>query len=485
MNKNITINYEQFKNLINKDHKIINIFKNVINETISSPKLDFNKKIDRHGNEYSIIKKDSKVYQSKYWFYPDGYNSNPQDFFIQSNYCFDINTASILALYKCGGIHAYRIIHDIKLLILNQKLVNKIIKKFIDPLIRKSIKHESFYQYIKIYLKLEMKIESSLDLKEVKNIKSNEISGDFCTSTFLSFISHILGYQGILYTKKGGIYDLSKNGFKILINDKNIFKRDVNNKYDWINWGINEYILPIEEFNLNTVYNNVGFNVYNFYRSNLQYSIKVSEEYDFGTLNVNKLVSINKLYDKDHCIKAIIIFIKTHKLKFICIQDILYKDVKTFNKFVMAENLYSSIGDFEKHNFTDNDLCNIVVSTSKLIIIDISLFIDSRQYFVVFKHPNFRNITFVNTKLNNIKQLRQLTDNNSNYILGNFDIIKGTSEYKYLQSIGYALNNDQIFGTNVDNTQTDYILSKLPKVLTSVVAINYKYSNHKSVIAKI
>ena len=485
MNKNIAINYEQFKKLINKDHKIISIFKNVINETISSSELDFKKKVDSHDYEYSIINEGSKLYQSKYWFYPERYDSNPKDFYIQSNYCFDINTASILALYKCGGIHAYRTLHDIKLLILNKKFINKIIKKFINPLLRKSDSYESFYNYIKIYLKLEIGIESSLDLKEIENIKSNEINGDFCTSTFLSFISHILGYQGILYTKKSGIYDLSKNGFKILINDKNILKRDTQNKYDWTNWGINEYILPIEEFNLNTAYNDIGFDVYNFYRTSLQPSIKTSDCYDFGTLNVNKLMSINKLHSKDDCMRALILFIKNHKLHFICIQDILYKDVKIFNKFVIAESMYSSIGDFEKVNFTDNDLCNIVISTSKLIIINMSLFTNSIQYFIVFKHPNFQNKTFVNTKINNIRQLRELKELNGDYILGTLDIIKGTSEYKYLQSIGYALNNEQIYGTNVDNTQTDYILSKLPKVLTSVIPINYKYSDHKAVIAKI
>ena len=478
MNSNFNINYECFFRLIDNKHKINDIFKNVINNNLNREPLQYKIKTDKMGCKYMVINQNSKLYKVEDWFY-----KTADQFFIQNNYVFDINTASLISLYKCTGVFAYRLKSDIKLLILDKELVEYIITNFINKL--KGSSSIYFYNYMKSYLRIELGIEDSKDKNMVKNITSNELPGDYCTGLFLSFISHILGYQGVIYTKLTGIYKLSNNGFKILINDMNILERDKSNKYDWTNWGIKDYILPQEEFVLNPIYNNAGFKAYEFYKSSLNPNIKITEEYDFGTININKLISINNNHNKDRCMRGLINFINKHKLKFLCVQDLLYEDIDIFTKFIIAENLYSTVGDFERHNFKDNDLCNVIISSSKLLIINISKFLNSNQYYIIFKHPNYNKKTFINTKLDNINQLNELNKYNANYIIGNINIVNGTDSYSKLQSMNYALNNDNIFGTNIDNLQTTYILSKLPKVTKSVVPINYKYSDHKSLICKV
>ena len=49
----------------------------------------------------------------------------------------------------------------------------------------------------------------------------------------------------------------------------------------------------------------------------------------------------------------------------------------------------------------------------------------------------------------------------------------------------YALNNLNIDSTTPFNTQTDYILTKIPRILTDCMAANYKYSDHKLVLGKL
>ena len=210
-------------------------------------------------------------------------------------------------------------------------------------------------------------------------------------------------------------------------------------------------------------------------------------------MNINSLRSINKLYDKDRCIKELLRFIKTHKLKFLCIQDLLYKDASMFNKIINTEGLYCSLGDFERQYFKDTDLCNVVISTSNIIILNNKLLPGGKQHFITFKHPNYTKVIFLNTKLiesdsnSNLKleQLTRITETNSNYIFGSLYICKGAPLYTFLKSSNYALNNTEIYGTTIGNTQVDYILSKLPNILSSTITINYRYSDHKAIIGKI
>lgn len=489
MNKTIDVNYEALEKVIDKNSRINLIFKNIINKKTNFLLPEPDHKVKR-GYKYDKIKGGTKVYIPKQWFYPiDHTINNPP------HYCHDIYTASVFALYYCGGIHAYTLIKDIKLLILDTDAVIKIIKDILDPLIsnkgnltKGSI---TYYRYIKLYLKQEFEMLTPTERIELQRITSDDVIGNYPTDNFLSTVTKILRFDGVMCIKRRGIYQLVQNGLKMILNSSEWLRRHPTNKYDWTNWGLDNYIVPITEFELNVKYfgkKNIGFSAYNFYRNSTP-SIKITEEYDFGTLNINQLISINKAHTKDDCMKVLIDFIKIHGLKFISLQDVRYGDTKTFNKFIETEGMYSSVGDFERQYFKDDDVCNVVVSTSKIVILNNELLPgEGKKHFILFRHPNYNNISFVNTQLSKgkdrIKQLNRLKEVSADYIMGNLNIIKGSYEYDTLQSLGYALNNDRIYGTTLNDIQVDYILSKLPNILESVVTINYNYSDHKVLIGK-
>lgn len=477
------INYEKFMNIIPQDKKIREVMTKIINSKASNKKLEFSKHISDNGYEFTVFKKDSKIYSCEHWFYPPDYKLHEDNFSVYPYKFYDINTTALLSLYSCGSINAYKIRKDIRVLFVDKSFINKVIDKILNPLINnKNTKHKKYYEYVKLFLQ-----------DKEKDIKSNEIKGDSWTVYFLSYISKILKFDGLLYLNNGGLYNNIENNMKIVLNRKSLFVRDGENKYDWMGWNIDTYILPIHDFVLNVRHflsKNTGFKAYDFYRESLQASIKITEEYDFCTLNINNLISINKLYDKDRCMKELINFIKLHKLKFMCLQDIKYKDTRMFNKFIAAENMYTSVGDFEKQYFKDEDLCNIIVSTSNIIILNNGILPSGKEHFILFKHPNYKKKTFLNTKLTEkpefkTEQLNTIAKTKADYIMGTLNIIKGTTEYITLKDIGYALNSDQVYGTTIDNIQTDYILSKIPKVMKSVVTVNYKFSDHKSLLGKI
>ena len=490
MSKIININYEALEKVINRDSKINSIFKNIINKNIDISSLELTEKT-RNGYRYNKIKEGSKVYLPRQWFYPIDHTLDTPSY-----YCFDIYTASVFALYYCGGVHAYTMTQNVRLLILDKETVIKIIKDILNPLIRNknnSTKGSiTYYRYMKLYLKQEFEMLGYTELQELEKITSDEVGGNYPTNYFLSLVANKLDFDGVIYVKRRGIYELVKSGLKMFLNSSKLIRRQPTNKYDWTNWGLDNYIVPITEFELNVEHfgkKDIGFNAYNFYRNSTLPSIKITDEYDFGTLNINQLISINKIHTKDDCMKALINFFKIHKLKFICLQEVRYGDAATFNKFIEAEGLYSSVGDFEKLHFKQDDVCNIVVSTSKLIILNNELLPgEDKKHFILFRHPNYSNKSFVNTQLskgdNKIKQLNRLKEVSTDYILGNLNIVKGSDDYSTLQALGFALNNDNIYGTTLDGIQTDYILSKLPSVLQSVVTVNYKYSDHKALIGK-
>ena len=461
MTEIINTNYEHLTKIIEDDKKIKTVFKDIINNKASNKSADFKKFRDKDNYDFTIINKDSKLYQGQLWFYPEEYDLHSDNFLVYPYYYHDIATAAVFALYNCGGINSYVAKRDIKLLFVDQVFIKNIIKKFLNPILnKKNIKYREYYEYVKLYLKSEYNLATSTELNKIEKIHSNDISGNSWTCYFLTYISKILRYDGLIFLNNTGIYNIVTNSLKIILNKSALMIRNTNSRYDWTNWGINEYILPISEFDLNTthyLHKNRGFKAYNFYRSSLQVSIKTSEDYDFATLHINNLISINKLHNKDICIKGLISFIKNHKLKFICLQGIQYKDIATFNKFITAENMYSSSGDFEKKYFKDNDLCNIVVSTGRIIILNNELLPGGKQHFILFKHPNYKGMKFLNTQLVDSKdnaklrqkQLLVVKEAESQYILGNLNIVKGTTDYDILSSMGYALNSNEVYTIDV------------------------------------
>ena len=481
MNTIFNMNYESLERVINRDHKINLIFKNIIKNIKTEVSQTTFTERTMMGYRYNKIGEGSKVYIPRQWFYPESIQMS------DSQYCFDIYTASAFALYYCGGVHAYTLTKDVKLLILDKETVTKLINEIIDPLMmnkNKSVNGSmTYYYYIKLYLKYELDMLNCTELRDLNKVKSTGVDGNYPTEHFLSSFAEKMGFDGVIHIGRKGIYKLIENGLKIVINSPSSLKRRITNKYDWSNWGLDNYIVPITEFELNVDHfgkRNIGFSAYNFYQSSLLPCIKTAEEYDFGTLNINQLISINKRHTKDECMKALIGFINKHKLKFICLQECRYGDIPTFNKFIEANGMYSSVGDFERKYFTDNDVCNVVVSTSNLIILNNELLPgDNKKHFILFRHPNYRGKTFINTQLSCAEQLNVIKKNSADYILGNLNISRPV-----LQTLGYAINSDSIYGTTLNNIQTDFILSKLPVVLQSVVAINYKYSHHKALIGK-
>ena len=478
--KLIKYNYEFFEKIINnKNKKILTIFKNIVNNQVKNQSIDTTIKEDKFNVKYIKIQKNCRLYQNKSWFYPSTYQFTND---IKSNYFYSKYTASLLSLYTCGGIHTFKLVETIKLIVVDKEFIKNIIKEYIDPLLKTS-KFYNYYYYIKIFLRLQYGMASNYELQEIKEIKKMEIFGDHCTSNFIIYISKIKGYNGVIYLKNEGIYNLIENSYKIVLNNYDYIKRDNNNEIDWVNWEIKDYILPIEEFIFNSknfsIYENRGFRLYNFYKSSLLPSIKITKEYDFGLINVNNFISINKLHSKNNCIEGLIKFIKTHCLKFVCIQNFRYGDRDCFNKLLSIENLYSSLGDYEQNFFSKDDLCNVVISTSSIIILDNKI-TKNKEHIILFKHPNYKNRTFMNINVNNVLQFNY--NMNADYVLGDFGIIKGSESYKKLENSGYALNSEEIYDTNPDKTQTDYILSKIPNILKSCVAMNYKYSTHKFLI---
>uniref|UniRef100_A0A6C0LMH5 Uncharacterized protein n=1 Tax=viral metagenome TaxID=1070528 RepID=A0A6C0LMH5_9ZZZZ len=452
-------NYESIKKHIRTDSPIINIFIDIL-KGIPSKDLNFVPKTSSKGYEYIKIHKECKLYQSFHWFYRKDYKSD-------NNIFYDKVSATRLSLIKCGGLHAYRTIDDVRLLFFNKNLVNSIIKNYLDPLIRSS-KYSKYYYYIKLFLRNSISIANDYEKREIKQIK---VSKKECIDDFLEMISKIFKFNGIIFYKD--------NAIKIILNNSNLVKRDLNNRYDWTNWGLDNYIADIKEFDLNPLYfgKNDEFKAYDFYINSLQPSIKIDEDYDFGCLNINQLNSINKLHTKDDCMKALLRFMKRHNISIFCLQDLLYKDAKTFNKFIENEDLYSSLGDFERLNLKDTDLCNVIISSSNIMIINNELL--NGDHVITFSHPNYKKKKFINIKTKNINTLQELSKRNIDMIIGNININK-----EELKPLDYALNSEQVYGTNINETTDMYIMSRLPLVLSSVIPINYKYSDHKVLIGK-
>ena len=492
----ININYEQYIKIIDKECKIINILKEVIKHKAGLKSLNYKNKTDSRGYQYITLGVGSKLYQGDNWFYPKDSVDYSNNFQVHPYYFYDLYTATAFALYKCGGISAFVLVQEVKLLIADRHSIQKIIDTFIEPLLNKksTCSYRNYFKYIKLFLKQEHNIISSNELYELEKFTVTETKGNYCTSYFMAYVSKILGYDGILFPDVSGIYNLVTHSIKIILNQHTLFNRQTKNKYDWTNWGIHSFVFNIKEFDLHEEYigKNEGFKAFHFYRDSLLPSIKTDGNYDFGTLNIHRLVSINKLYDKDICMKALLSFIKKHKLKFMCIQNMRYDDARVFNKFLSAEKLYSSIGDFERKYFKESDVCNMVISSCNPIILDNQLLTGNRHHFILFKHTNYP-YTFLNTTLVEgnentqwrMQQLKQIAKIAPDYIIGTLNIIKGTVDYTLLKGIGYSLNSDEIYGTTMNNLQTDYILSKIPKVITNIVTLNYKCSDHKAIICEL
>ena len=490
----INVNYEQFSKILENNCKISRIFADIIKHKAGLKTLEYKKKTDKKGYQYMTLGVDSKLYQAENWFYPKNCIDYSNNFHIHPYYFYDLYTAGAFALYQCGSINAYVLVKEAKLLVTDAVTITKIIETFIDPILGRS-NYKNYFKYIKLFLKKEYNIISSQELYELEKITATEVKGNYCTSFFMAYVSKILGYDGIFFSNLCGIYDLVTHGIKIILNQNNLYKRNTKNKYDWTNWGIRSFVLDINEFNLHKEYQgkkNIGFKAFNFYRSSLLPSIKTTDNYDFGTLNIHHLVSINQIYNKDVCMKALLTFIKKHKLKFLCVQDMRYEDARMFNRFLTSENLYSSIGDFERKYFKDADTCNMVIASCNPIILNNQLLTGNKHHFILFKHTNYP-YTFVNTTLTDgydnttwrMQQIDQVIQTSPDYIIGTLNVIKGTKDYTLLKNKGYSLNSNDIYGTTIDDVQTDYILSRLPKVIDYTTTVNYKYSDHKAIICKI
>lgn len=242
--------------------------KDVINNKVKNNILDFKRHKDNKGYEFTVIKEKSKLYDWQPWFYPNAYDVGENKFSIYPYEFYDLSTATLIALYHCGSVNSYIVTRDIKLLFVNKIFVKKVINDIIDPLLKgKTNKHKDYYRYVKMYLKKEYNLASSGDTKKIEMIKSTEVKGDSWTKYFLSYVSKELGYNGLLFLNNTGLYSIIDNSTRIILNRKKLFVRNTENKYDWNNWGLESYILPIDIFDLNIkyyLYKNTGFKVYDF-----------------------------------------------------------------------------------------------------------------------------------------------------------------------------------------------------------------------------
>ena len=503
--------------------------------------------------------KDSSLYKGVPWFYPTDYVFKPPKSKspVHQSYYADVYVGTFYSFLLPGGLNAFRCKRQLKLLNLdNKNNVRKLIKQFLDPSIdgsKKNSPNSQFYKHMRYLISFKYNLHNK-DLKhrteDVAKMFNRNILAintkdkhelampavycdhedkhsltvfryeeDLPISNLIIMMTDALGYDGTYTSQITNPFTwLGTNHLEIVLGRQDNIERDGENKYDWTNWGIEkDFVLPIEEFDYNFEgfqNKNYDFGIYNFYKRMLVPTILNYDSYDFGTINVHYFDSINTKLTKEDCIRGAISIMNKLELKFLCLQEVDYLDTELLDKIVTAAGLYTSVGDFEKEHYSSNTLRlgdrlhNAVISTAKLTILDNKLLPEARigkpRHFIKFKHPNYKDITFLTTHLAiipksakrvftcdkntevRLKQLIEIKKSDPDIILGDLNITKGDQvEFNALSGMFYALNNLNIESTTPFNNQTDYILSKIPRILKDCMAINYKYSDHKLIVGKL
>lgn len=424
-------NYETIIKLIDNKCSIIPIFRDIVmNNEITTQNIKTYK--DSRQMEIYRLPQGSLLYKGLPWFYPHTMTHMEVKESDNFPHLFSsIKPATKVALILGGGINAYKTSKELRLLCLNDHNYKLIMNEYVNNLTKnKKSDNIEYYNYIKNKMS-KIQEASTSDRMEVLN--------------FLSNLTNALGYDGTYCSGSTAIYDSTE----YMINRSTLTERIPTNDYDWHSWDIiPEFIIPIETFNLNLagyIQKNIGFSVYNFYKKMLLPSVKITDKFDFATLDVNNFQSINAKDSKSACMKACIDLMKEYDLRFICLQN--------------ATDLSDDI-DLGNLHVSTRGKCT-VISTSKVSIDS------SDDNHMIFTHPHFRGKTMANV----VSNVPNITS----------DVIMGITGNKRKD---YALNDMDLEPTSPNNITDNYILTKLPKVLPICMSINYKYSNHRIVIAK-
>lgn len=541
-------NYETITSLIDPEAKIMKIFKKLCEEKCVDEPYPIPKDYVKYeaGYEVLTLPVDFKLYKGFHWFFPPEADKNYKgssyfaDVYAATYYCLVMKGG--LNVYKTKKELKLLVLD-------NKSNVQKIIKTFIDPFLNgKKTNNLAFYKFMKWLIGFKYNVHNTALDKRIEDVttklkkdllslsfmddkKGNltqpflycNASGDTIDSmllfreddipiaTFISYIINLLGYDGT-YTRQqrnpfiaAGVQHLEIN----INNCAEVLERLTKDPYDWINWGIDSsYLLPYSEFSLSR--DMWGINNYHkgylFYKKMLLPSVKSSPTYDYGVLKTNNFIAINEYFNKTECMKQAVALVDKFKLKFICLNGIESDTLDEFLKIVKEEKLHTSITDFET-----NDTCiktyNVVVSSKPLDILGKEVLPEPRisrsRYYVHFKHPDTKN-TYIATELAmfgsvggthffcdknrevRIRQLIAIKAKNPDVILGTMHIsLHSIPDYKALSGMMYALNNGEIDYTNLNGSQTEYIMTKLPMILSNCDAINYKYSNCRVVLGKL
>ncbi len=542
-------NYEVLASIIDPKAKVMEIFKKIcIEKCIDRPYPIPNNAIKYEaGYEILTLPAGYTLYKGMPWFYPPevdtGYRGSGYfaDVYVAAYYSLFYNGGGIHTFKTKKELKL--------LILDNSSNMNKIIKSFIDPFIfgKKETKNTAFYKFMKWIIsfkynmqntKLEQRVAdvadklkkgilslSFMDDKKGKQTPpfvycdvvdyNNDLTfflreDDIPISILLSYIVGFLGYDGT-YTKQrrnptipAGIQHL-----EIIINNyTELLERYSKDQYDWVNWGIDSsYLLPYADFAILTdSLKNDSHKAYKFYKKMLLPSVKSSPTYDYGLLRTNNFVSINSHFGRREAMKQAIELISKFKLKFLCLNGIERDALMELIKQVDDAKLYTSVTDFEIKD-TYIGLYTVVISTKPLDILEKELLPEPKlsrsRYYIHFRHPDTKN-TYIATELAmfgsignthffcdknrevRIQQLMAIKAKNPDIILGNMNIsVHNIPDYKALTGIMYATNSSEIDYTNPNETQTEFIMTKLPLILTNCDAINYKYSMYRVVLGKI
>lgn len=454
----ISKNYEAILKLIDKHTPIINIFKKIIEDKKCVSQIEKGAVYkDSRGLELYRLHKGDIIYKGLPWFYPHTFtHMEIKENEVYPHLYSSLLPATYVTMVEGGGLNAYSIVKELRLLCLTSQNISRIVKTYLEPLIS-GHNNLDYYNYIKNHI-----------------MEPTDSNASFEVLKFYAFLTNALGYDG---TYAEGTNTTVYQGNEYMLNTSILGHRQATHKYDWETWGMDaEYILPIETFNLNIkdyLTKNVGFSIYNFYKKMLLATLKIDDKFDFATLNVNHFQSINAKDSVKNCIGAAIGLMKEYDLRFLCLQNSDINDELTTN-LVEAETLH----------IVNRGKCGII-STARIDIVDA----DTEDNHIVFAHPHFRGKKFINVNATEVedkrKYLKKLGDMRPDVILGTLGINRyNEKDYAQISAIGYATNDTDMESTSADDDIVDYILTRLPKVLSICMVSNYKYSNHRLVLGK-
>lgn len=458
----INKNYEFIAKMIPYKASIMDIMKKIVIGGNNYDKELLKTYKDSRGYQIMRMRSNETVYKGLPWLYPSK-NTIPEvaENEVHPHIYTGIYQATHTALLLGGGVNAYTITKDLRLLVMNSHNMQQLIKEYINKL-PVNDQHASYYKTLKSLIK---SVYVTAD-------KSLSVDNGMQIMTLLAYITNALGYDGTYADEATTLY---KNK-EYMLNTNVLAERQPQKKYDWESWEWpSNFIMPIHTFNFNVqdyLKETIGFNVYNFYKKMMIPNVKLNDSFDIGTLNVNNFKSINTKDSPQVCIRGVIDIMKENKLGFLVLQRVEKIFAQEFNSLSIAESLVL-------FNHTSG---LSVISTSKIEVID------SGDDYIMFTHYNHGKCKFLCTELNGnnkIKTLEKLAKLKPNVILGSLNINKyDKGEYKYLSNMGYATNDIDLESTTVSNDVADYILTQLPTTLSTCVALNYHYSNHRLVVGK-